>query len=49
MKFGQLTEYKKINIFLPKLCRKSGKGISSWPLFIFLKSLISGESEWSAV
>ena len=34
MKFGQLIEYNKRNIFLPKLCRKWGKEISSRPLFI---------------
>ena len=26
MKFDQLTEYNKINIFLLKSCRKCGKG-----------------------
>ena len=31
MRFGQLTEYNKINIFLQKLCEK-------WPLFVFWKS-----------
>ena len=40
MKFGQLIEYNKSNIFLQKLCRKSGKETSSRPLFIFQKSLI---------
>ena len=35
MKFGQLIEYNKINIFLQKLCRKWGKETSSRPLFIF--------------
>ena len=35
MKFGQLTEYNKTNIFLQVLCRKWGKETSSWPLFIF--------------
>ena len=35
MKFGQLIEYTKRNIFLQKLCRKWGKETSSGPLFIF--------------
>ena len=35
MKFGQLMEYKKSNIFLQKLCKKWGKETSSRPLFIF--------------
>ena len=48
MKFGQLIEYNKRNIFLQKLCRKWGKETSSRPLFIFWKSLIWGESKWSA-
>ena len=34
MKFGQFIEYNG-NIFLQKLCRKSGKETSSRPLFIF--------------
>ena len=51
MKFGQLIEYSKINIFLQNLCRKWGKQTSSKP---FLKkkkkkrSLIWGEGKWSA-
>ena len=48
MKFGQLIECKKTNIFLQKLCRKWAKETSSRPRFIFLKSLIWGESKWSA-
>ena len=35
MKFGQLVDYNKRNIFLQKLCRKWGKETSSRPLFIF--------------
>ena len=35
MKFGQLIEYNKRNIFLQKLCRKWGRETSSRPLFIF--------------
>ena len=34
MKFGQLIEYNKRNIFLQKLCRKWGKKTTSTP-FIF--------------
>ena len=49
MKFGQLTEYNKRNIFLGKLCRKWDIETSSRPLFIFWKSLAWGESKWSAV
>ena len=39
MKFGQLIEYNKINIFLQKLFGKLGREISSRPLFRFLKKL----------
>ena len=35
MKFGQLVDYNKRNIFLQKLCRKWGKETSSRPLLIF--------------
>ena len=35
MRFSQLIEYNKKNIFLQKLCRKLGKETSSRPLFIF--------------
>ena len=45
MKFDQLREYKTINIFLQKLCRKRGREASSKPLFIFSKNLIC---KWSA-
>ena len=48
MKFGQLTEYNKRNIFLQKLCRKWGRETSSRPPFMFSKSLIWGESKWFA-
>ena len=37
MKFGQLIEYNKINIFLPKLCRKCGRETSSRLLFVFFE------------
>ena len=40
MKFGQLIEYIKSNIFLQKLCGKWGRETSSRLLFIFWKSLI---------
>ena len=39
MKFGQLIEYNKRNIFLQNSCRKSDKETSSRPLIIFWKSL----------
>ena len=48
MKFGQLIEYYKRNIFLQKLCEKWGRETSPRPLFIFLESLMWGESKWSA-
>ena len=48
MKFGQLIEHIKRNIFLQKLCRKWGKKSSSRLFFIFQKGLIWGESKWSA-
>ena len=48
IKFGQLIEYNKRNIFHQKLSGKWGKETSSRPLFIFKKSLIWDESKWSA-
>ena len=48
VKFDQLIEYNKRNIFLRKSCGKWGGETSSRPLFIFWKSLIWGESKWSA-
>ena len=39
MKFGQLIEYKKRNIFFQKLCEKCDIQTSLRPL-IFLKSLV---------
>ena len=48
MKFGQLIEYNKRNIFLQKSCRKWGRETSSRPLFGFYKSFILGKSKWSA-
>ena len=35
MKFGQLIEYNKRNIFLLKVYRKWGKDTSFRPIFIF--------------
>ena len=49
MKFGQLIEHNKRNNFLPKLFGKWDRETSSRPLFIFWKSLIWCESNWSAV
>ena len=48
MKFDQLIEYSKRNIFLQKLCGKWGRETSFRPHFIFLKRLMWGESKWSA-
>ena len=49
MKFGQLIEYNERNIFfLQKLCGKWDRETSSRPLIIFWKSLMWGESKWSA-
>ena len=38
MKFGQLIEHNKRNIFLQKVCRKRGKETSSKPLSFFIKA-----------
>ena len=35
MKFGQLIEYKKGNVFLQKSCRKWGREIASGPQLSF--------------
>ena len=48
MKFGQLAEHNKWKRFLRKLCEKWGSVTRYRPLFIFLNSLISGESKWTA-
>ena len=48
MKFGQVIENSKGNIFLQKSCRKWGKETSSRPLFVFFKSFIWGKSNLSA-
>ena len=34
MKFSQVIEYNKINIFLKKSCRKRGRETSSRPFFV---------------
>ena len=47
MKFGQLIEYPKRNMFLLKLSRKWGRETSSTPTFVFLKTFILGKSKWS--
>ena len=39
MKFDQVMEYNKRNIFLQKPCNKLAKEASSRPLFVFQKSL----------
>ena len=48
IKFGQLMEHPKSNIFLKTLCTKWARETSSRPLFVFLKSFILGKSKWSA-
>ena len=45
IKFGQLIECNKINIFLQKSCRKWGRETSSMPRFVFLKSFILDKSK----
>ena len=40
IKFSQLIEYNKGNMFFQKLCGKLGRETSSRPLFIFKRSLI---------
>ena len=47
VKIDQLIEYNR-NIFLQKLCRNWGRKTSSRPFFVYLKSLIWGESKCSA-
>ena len=47
MEFGQLIEYNKKNIFLPKWCRKWVKETSSRPLLFFV-FFIQGKCIWSA-
>ena len=49
MKFSQLIEHKKRNILLQKLWRNWAKETGSISLSFFYKSLIWGESKWSAV
>ena len=48
IKFGQLIEYIKRNIFFQKLSGKWGRETNSRSLFIFKKGLIWGEGKWSA-
>ena len=45
MKFGQLVDYNKRNIFLQKSCGKWGRETGPTP---FLKGFIWGKSKWSA-
>ena len=47
LKFGQVIEYNKRNIFLEKSCRNRGKETSSRPLFVFKKSFIKGQGKLS--
>ena len=46
MKFGQLIEYNKTNIFLEKSCRKIGRETSSRPLFILWKRFTGIKNKW---
>ena len=39
MKFAQVIEYSKKNVFLQKSCKKRGRETSSRRLFAFLKKL----------
>ena len=48
MKFRQLIDHPKRNIFIEKLCRKWGRETSPRPLFVFLKNFVLGKSKWSA-
>ena len=48
MKFSQLIDYNKINIFLQKLYRIWCRETSSRPLFIFQICLIWCKNKWSA-
>ena len=49
MKFGQLMEHNKKNIFLQKSYKKLGWETSSWPVFVFLKCFVWGKSKGSVV
>ena len=44
MKFGELIEYNKRNVFLQKSCKKWDRENSSRPPFDFQKSFIGGKS-----
>ena len=46
IKFGQVIEDYRINIFLQKSCWKWARKTSSRPLFVFQKSFIWGKSKW---
>ena len=48
MKFGQVLEHNKKNIFIQISCRKCGRKTSFRPLFVFQQSFICGKSKWSA-
>ena len=48
MKFGDLIEHPKRNIFHYKSCRKWDRETSSRPLFVFWRSFVLGKSKWSA-
>ena len=48
IKFRQLIEYYKRNIFLQKSCRKWGRETSSGTFFFLKKIFLWGKSKWSA-
>ena len=54
MKFDQLIEYNKRNVFLQKLCRKRGRDTVSRPLFVFytaqkMKKFLKGNFIFCAI
>ena len=48
IKFGQLIEHNRRNIFLQKLCGKKASRLVPDLFLFFKKSLKWGESKWSA-
>ena len=48
LKYGQVMEHNKKNIFLQKSSEKWGRETSSIPLFFLQKRSVWGKSKWSA-
>ena len=48
MKFGQLIEYHKRNIFFKNYAENEAGELVSARFSVFLKSFILGKSKWSA-